>query len=187
MAASDRCGTVPTGYSSVDPWVISSDTDSEIGFLSDVFGARERPNSRVLNADGSIGHVEVELAGSVIMLFDAQPGWPPLPAHLRVYVDDARATFERAVRAGATAVTRVTELFSGECVARVRDPQGHLWWLHERSRTLDPHTLRTCLAAPSFRAAMAYAQESLISELRQQGLAISLDQITATSPELARS
>jgi uncharacterized glyoxalase superfamily protein PhnB len=187
MAGTGQRSTVPPGYSGVDPWVISSDTDSEIGFLSDVFGARERPHSRVVNADGSIGHVEVELAGSVIMLFDAQPGWPPLPAHLRVYVDDAQATFERAVSAGATAVTRVTELFSGECVARVRDPQGHLWWLHERSKDLDPHTLRTCLAAPSFRAALAYVQESLISELRQQGLAISLNQITAIPAELTRT
>jgi uncharacterized glyoxalase superfamily protein PhnB len=187
MAGTGHRGTVPPGYSGVDPWVISGDTDAEIGFLSDVFGARERPRSRVLNADGSIGHVEVELAGSVIMMFDAQPGWPPLPAHLRVYVDDAQATFERAVSAGAAAVTRVTELFSGECVARIRDPQGHLWLLHERSATLDPHTLRDCLAKPSFRAAMAYVQESLISELRQQGLAISLDHLAAAPAELVRN
>ena len=169
MADTGHGGIVPAGYSGVDPWVISSDTDSEIGFLSHVFGARERPNSRMLNADGTIGHVEVELAGSVIMMFDAQPGWPPLPAHLRVYVDDAQAAFDRAVSAGATPVTRVTELFFGERVARIRDPLGHLWWIHERLETLDSDQLQSRLAQPSFQAAMAYVQESLISELGQPG------------------
>jgi uncharacterized glyoxalase superfamily protein PhnB len=170
MAGTDHCGTVPAGYSGVDPWVISSDTDSEIGFLSDVFGARERPQSRVLNADGTIGHVELELADSVIMLFDAQPGWPPLPAHLRVYVDDAQAVFQRAVSAGAIPVTRLTELFFGERVARIRDPQGHLWWIHERLKALDRDELRTRLAEPSFQAAMTYVQESLISDLKRLGV-----------------
>src|SRR5919204_4865561 len=75
---------VPSGYSRIDPWVISRDTDAEIEFMRRAFGAEERPNSRVLNADGTIGHVEVGLVDSVVMMFDAQPGWPDLPAHLRV-------------------------------------------------------------------------------------------------------
>ena len=73
---------VPGGYSRVDPWVISRDSDAEIEFLRRAFGAQERPSSRVRNPDGRIGHVEVELAGSVVLMFDAQPGWPELPAHL---------------------------------------------------------------------------------------------------------
>ena len=83
MPDKDDANVVPSGYSRVDLWVISRDTDAEIEFLRRAFGARERPNSRVLNADGTIGHVEAELAGSVVLMFDAQPGWPDLPAHLR--------------------------------------------------------------------------------------------------------
>jgi PhnB protein len=67
---------VPGWYSRVDPWVISRDSDAEIEFLRRAFGAQERPSSRVRNPDGRIGHVEVELAGSVVLMFDAQPGWP---------------------------------------------------------------------------------------------------------------
>jgi PhnB protein len=165
METDNGAASVPPGYSGVDPWVISRDTPAEIGFLSRVFGGRERPGSRMLNADGTVGHVEVELAGSVVMMFDAQPGWPPLPAHLRVYVDDAAAAFDRAVAAGAAPVTRVTELFFGERVGRVRDPQGHLWWIHERVETLDPEELGRRLEQPSFREAMAYVQESGAAEL----------------------
>ena len=165
MVTNTDAGTVPPGYSRVDPWVISADSASEIEFLSRVFGARERPGSRMLNADGTVGHVEVELGDSVVLMFDAQPGWPPLPAHLRVYVDDAQAAFDRAVAAGAAAVTRVTELFFGERVCRVRDPQGHLWWIHQRVETLAPEELGRRLAEPSFREAMAYVQDSAAAEL----------------------
>jgi PhnB protein len=75
---------VPRNYSRIDPWVISRDTGAEIEFMRRAFGAQERPNSRMLNADGKIVHVEVELGDSVVMMFDTQPGWLDLPAHLRV-------------------------------------------------------------------------------------------------------
>ena len=157
---------VPSGHSRIDPWVISRDADAEIQFMSRAFGARERPSSRMLNADGTIGHVEVELAGSVVMMFDAQPGWPELPAHLRVYVDDVQTTVDDAVAAGARVVTRPTELAFGERVARVRDPQGHLWWIHERMEELDPEEMARRFADPSYQQAMTYVQESLTTELK---------------------
>jgi uncharacterized glyoxalase superfamily protein PhnB len=59
--------------------MISRDTDAEVRFLTSVFGAVETPGSRMLDAEGDIGHVEVELGDSVVMLFDAKPGWPPTP------------------------------------------------------------------------------------------------------------
>jgi uncharacterized glyoxalase superfamily protein PhnB len=159
---------IPEGYARVNPWVISADTDMEIGFLAGVFGARERPGSRMLNADGSIGHVEVELDGAVIMMFDAQPGWPPLPSHLRVYVADLDDAVEHGVEGGARVVTRPPELAFGERVARLRDPQGHLWWIHQRVETLDPEEMARRFADPGFQDAMAYVQESLITELSQK-------------------
>ena len=145
--------------------MLAVNSDAEIQFLSRAFGAQERPNSRMFNADGTIGHVEVEFAGSVVMMFDAQPGWPDLPAHLRVYVDDVQTTVDDAVAAGARVVTRPTELAFGERVARVRDPQGHLWWIHERMEQLDPEEMARRFADPSYQQAMTYVQESLTTEL----------------------
>lgn len=78
MMSTDASHNVPDGYRPVDPWVISGSSDAAIAFMTEVFGASERPGSRVLNADGSVGHVEVELDGSVILMFDSQPGWPRL-------------------------------------------------------------------------------------------------------------
>ena len=167
MARGSQPVPVPPRYSRVDPWVISLDTDAEIAFLETAFDAQETPGSRMLGPDGRIGHVEVELGDAVIMLFDAQPEWPPTPAHLRVYVADTQETFDRAVAAGARAVTDPTELAFGERVARVRDPQGHLWWIQQRVEDVAVGELGRRFADPSAQQAMAYVQQSLASELKQ--------------------
>ena len=75
--ASEQQVQVPPRYARVNAWVISRDTDAEVRFLTAAFGAVETPRSRILDPDGDIGHVEVEIGDSVIMLFDAKPGWPP--------------------------------------------------------------------------------------------------------------
>lgn len=99
-------------------------------------------------------------------MFDSQPGWAPTPAHLRVYVNDAQAAVDCAVAAGAREVTAVTALAFGERVARVRDPQGHLWLIHEHFEDVDPDDLPTRLAdGTSTHQAMAYVQQSLAEEL----------------------
>jgi PhnB protein len=81
-------------------------------------------------------------------------------------VDDVQAAVDNAVAAGARVVTRPTELAFGERVARVRDPQGHLWWVHQRVEELDLEEMGRRFADPSYQQAMAYVQETLTDELR---------------------
>jgi PhnB protein len=165
MGNQETAVQVPARYSRVDPWVISSDTDAEIRFVEAAFAGRETPGSRMLGPDGRVGHVEVEIGDAVLMMFDAAPDWPLYPAHLRVYVADARDAYERALAAGAREVTRPTVLAFGECVARVRDPQGHLWWIHQRIEDVAPAELAARFADPAAMAAMTYVQQSLALEL----------------------
>ncbi len=165
LMASHEGVRVPSRYARVNTWVISRDTDAEVRFLTSVFGGAETPGSRMLDADGDIGHVEVEIGDSVIMLFDAKPSWPSTPAHLRVYVDNVAAAVERAVAAGARVVTRPTMLAFGERVARVRDPQGHLWWVHEQVEDVAPDELGSRFADPAAQEAMSYVQRTLRDEL----------------------
>jgi len=169
MAEEQEAVPVPARYSRVDPWVISHDTAAEILFLETVFGAVETPGSRMLDTAGRIAHVEVEIGDSVVMLFGAHAGWPPTPAHLRVYVTNTGEAFERALAAGARAVTRPTELPFGERVARLRDPQGHLWWIHQRLEEVDSAELVRRFADDAAKEAMAYVQHSLSSELSGTG------------------
>ena len=156
---------VPSRYSRVDPWVISASTDAEIAFLTAAFGAQETPGSRMLGPDGRVGHVEVEIGDAVLMMFDARPEWPPAPSHLRVYVDDVTEAVDLAVAAGGRVVTRPTDLAFGERVARVRDPQGHLWWIHQRVEDVPPDELARRFADPEALAALGYVQQSLVDEL----------------------
>jgi uncharacterized glyoxalase superfamily protein PhnB len=162
-------GFVPERYSRVDPWLISSDTEAEIAFLVAAFAAAETPGSRMVGPDGRIGHVEVDLGDSVVMLFDAYPGWPALPSHLRVYVENTNGTVDRAITAGARVVTRPTDLAFGERVARIRDPQGHLWWIHQRVEDVDVDELKARFADPAALEAMSYLQQSLDDELSSTG------------------
>lgn len=165
---SDDAVDVPKRYSRVDPWVISADADAEIAFVRAAFGAEETPGSRMVGPDGRIGHVEVELGESVVMMFDAKPGWPALPAHLRVYVADTDRAVAAAEAAGARVVTRPTDLPFGERVARVRDPQGHLWWIHQHVEDVDPAQLAERFADPLALQNLDYVQASLGEELGRQ-------------------
>ncbi|MBB4695079.1 VOC family protein [Paractinoplanes abujensis] len=88
------------------------------------------PAQRVFNPDGTIGHSEITIGNSVVMAFDAAPHWPDMPALLCVYVDDADATFARAIAAGAEVVTPIfTSRIVGDRAGRLRDPLGNLWWV----------------------------------------------------------
>jgi PhnB protein len=146
---------VPDGYHAVTPWMISrADTAALIDFVVSVFDATELGRVEV---DGVIGHAEVRIGDSVVMMFD-RPGWPDTPAFLRLYVADDADVLRRAVERGATVVTQPTELFWGDRVSRFRDPFGNLWWIHQRVAEPTPDELGRRATDPEFVKAMEYVQ-----------------------------
>ncbi|MFE9019814.1 VOC family protein [Streptomyces sp. NPDC007808] len=147
---------IPDGYHTVTPWIISRDTAGLIDYLKEAFDAEEI--ARVVGDDGRIGHAEVRIGDSIVMPFDAPPHWPPTPAFLRLYVEDADAAHRRAVEAGGTSVTEVTHLFFGDRIGRVRDPLGNLWWLQTRVEDVGPEEMERRLGDPKWAEAMAYVQ-----------------------------
>jgi PhnB protein len=124
---------MPDGYSNVTPYLIVDGASSAIDFYRVVLGARER--MRFPGPDGRVGHAELELGDSVIMLADEQPemdvrGPRTLggsPVSLLVYVEDVDTVFERAVEAGARTLRPVEDRFYGDRVGRFEDPFGHRW------------------------------------------------------------
>jgi PhnB protein len=151
-------------YPRMMPWLVSQDTAALLDFLARAFGAEEI--ARVHNPDGSIGHAEAQLLGEAVIAFDSPPGWPATPALLRLTVDDAAAAFDAAIAAGASPVTRVTELFWGDAVGRICDPFGNVWWLQSQIRQVDPEELGELSQRPENLAAMAYVQDSLDEWMR---------------------
>jgi uncharacterized glyoxalase superfamily protein PhnB len=148
---------VPDGYHTVTPWMISpGNTAQLIDFAVGVFDATELAR---IDVGGVIGHAEVRIGDSVVMMFD-KPDWPPTPAFLRLYVADDAEVLRRAVERGATVVTEPTELFWGDRVSRFRDPFGHLWWIHQRVAEPTEEELNQRLNDPEFVKAMEYVQSA---------------------------
>lgn len=150
--------TIPDGYTTVTPWLISTDTAAELEFIRAAFDGEEV--ARVVGEDGTIGHAEIRIGSgdrsAIVLLFDAPANWPPTPCFLRLYVEDAEATYRRAQRAGATPVTEPTELFWGDKVGRVLDPLGNLWWIQQRVVELSAEEVEERIGRPEFVAAMEY-------------------------------
>jgi PhnB protein len=160
-------GAAPPGYGTVTPWIISPDTARLIDFTRAAFGAQEL--ARIPGPGGrGIGHAEVRIGDSVVLMFDARDGWPRTPAFLRLYVPDAGATYRRALAAGAAPVTEVTALFFGDSVGRVRDPLGNVWWIQSHDEDVDPAELTGRPQDPAAAEALRYVEASFDTATRDQ-------------------
>lgn len=154
---------LPEGYHTVTPWIIVKGANELIRYLTDAFDAEEI--ARVPNKDGTIGHAEVRIGDSVVMLFDTKETWAPTPAFFRLYVADGDAVYQQAIAAGGTSVTKMTELAFGDKVGRIRDPFGNIWWIQQRLEVLSQEELEKRAQEPSYTEAMQYVEESLNSEM----------------------
>ena len=150
---------IPDGYHSVTPWIIGHDTAGLMDFLAAAFGAEDL-GGRVVDEHGNIGHAEMRIGDSVVMMFD-QPDWPPTPAFLRLCVPDVETALKNALAAGGTVVTEPTHLFWGDIVARVHDPFGNLYWLQTRIEVVDEAEMGRRFGDEKFTKALDYVQSSL--------------------------
>ena len=124
---------IPDGYPQVTPYLSVDGANAAIDFYSKVFGAKER--LRMPTPDGKVGHAELELGDSLIMLADTFPemGAPSpkslggTPVTISVYVEDVDDVFERALGEGATALRQVENQFYGDRAGQFEDPFGHRW------------------------------------------------------------
>jgi PhnB protein len=118
---------IPAGYHSVTPYLVVENAKQLIVFLEQAFGAEV--TERMARADGSIGHAEVRIGDSVIMLSDARDQWKPLQSAVYLYVPDTDVVYRRALEAGATSVMEPADQFYGDRNAGVQDSAGNFWWI----------------------------------------------------------
>jgi PhnB protein len=165
MKTPDIAKAVPDGYHSVSPWITTGNTARLIDFLKEAFNAKETEDTRFVNEDGSIGHAEVRIGDSVILMFDAKPEWPTIQSLLRLYVHNADEVFEKALKAGAEPVTKMTTLAFGDRVGRVRDPFGNIWWIQSHVEDVSAREMKERMQNPAEQKSMKYVQDSLEWEL----------------------
>jgi PhnB protein len=124
---------IPEGYPRVVPYLIVDGGAAAIDFYKSVLGASER--MRMDGEGGKVGHAELEIGSSVIMLADEHPEMNArgprsvggTPVSLHVYVEDADRVFERAIEAGAKELRPVEDKFYGDRTGTFEDPFGHQW------------------------------------------------------------
>jgi PhnB protein len=150
----------------VSPWIVAADADGLLAFLAQVFGAEE--TGRVPGPDGRVGHAETRLGASTVVVMDAHEGWTPQPALLRVAVADLAGVVQRAEAAGARVVTPRTSLPFGDDVARLLDPWGNLWWVHEHVEDVGFDELLRRMDDPVTGETMAAFEGSLDAEMRRR-------------------
>jgi PhnB protein len=136
---------IPDGYHSVTPYLIVEGADRLIDFVTQAFDAKEA--ERMTRADGSIGHAEVRIGDSVVMLSEARDEWKPMPAALYLYVPDTDAVYHRALEAGASSLMEPADQFYGDRNAGVKDPVGNLWWIGTRKEDVPREELERRAAA----------------------------------------
>jgi PhnB protein len=139
---------IPDGYPTITPYLIVRGAAAAIDFYRTAFGATER--LRMDAPGGTIGHAELLVGGSLIMLADEMPemGWssPPAiggtPVSLHLYVEDVDAVVERALAAGAALSRPVADQFYGDRLGTVVDPFGHVWSIASHIEDVPPEEMR---------------------------------------------
>ena len=124
---------IPDGYPRVTPYLHVDGASKAIDFYRTVFGAKER--MRLAAPGGRIGHAELEIGNSMIMLADEHPEMNirgpksvgGTPVTVLVYVEDVDRAFERALKAGAKELRPVQNQFYGDRSGQFEDPFGHQW------------------------------------------------------------
>ena len=144
---------IPDDYPQVTPYLIVDGGGAAIDFYCSVLRATER--LRMPAPDGRIGHAELQLGDSMIMLADENAQMDVrgpraiggTPVSLHVYVEDSDAVFERAVQAGAKALHPVEDRFYGDRAGQFEDPFGHRWDISTHVEDVPPEEMSKRAAA----------------------------------------
>ena len=139
---------IPKGYHSVTPYLACKGAAQAIEFYKKAFGAKEV--MRMPGPNGAIGHAEIAIGDSRVMLTDEYPDMDFLSPHTRggtsvhihVYVRDVDGMVERAVACGAKLVRPVEDQFYGDRSGSLQDPFGHVWHLATHKKDVSMAQLR---------------------------------------------
>ena len=140
---------VPKGYQAVTPYLIIKGAAQAIDYYKNVFGATEL--FRMDGPDGKVGHAELQIGDSHIMLADENPSMGTghasattiggSPVSLYLYLPDVDAVVDRAVAEGAKILKPVQDQFYGDRSGFIQDPFGHLWGVATHVEDVSPEEM----------------------------------------------
>ena len=139
---------IPQGYHTVTPYLSVNDAARAIDFYKRAFGATEV--SRMDGPQGKIGHAELRIGDSMIMLADEMPGTAcrspqslgGTTVNMFLYVNDVDAAFKQAEAAGAKVDMPATDMFWGDRYGKLTDPFGHTWSMATHKEDVAPEEMK---------------------------------------------
>jgi PhnB protein len=143
---------IPEGYHSVTPYLIIKGATAALEFYQKAFGATELFR---MAHEGKIGHAEIKIGDSPIMLADEHPEMGYLgpqtlggsPVSIMIYCDDVDTIFNQAIAAGATQQKAIEDKFYGDRIGTLVDPFGHVWHVATHKEEVSPEEMERRLAA----------------------------------------
>ncbi|MBV8144064.1 MAG: VOC family protein [Gammaproteobacteria bacterium] len=139
---------IPEGYRTATPYLIVQGAAEAIDFYKRAFGATEM--LRMADPQGRVGHAEIRIGDSVIMLADEHPGMGyrgprtlgGSSVSILLYLEEVDRVVERAVRAGARVLRPVANQFYGDRSGTLEDPFGHVWTIATHVEDVAPEELK---------------------------------------------
>ena len=132
---------IPEGYHTVTPYLVADGADKLIDFMKQAFDAQER--FRMDGPGGKVGHAEMQVGDSVVMLGDASmtEEGKPVTGMIHLYVEDVDKTYQKALEAGAKSVRELQDMFYGDRSGGVQDPFGNFWWIATHIEDVPPEEM----------------------------------------------
>jgi PhnB protein len=141
---------IPNDYNSVTPYLIVRDAAKAIEYYKKVFGATE--TVRMNGPDGKVGHAELKIGNSRIMLADENPGMGPghtsaatvggSPVSLYIYLPDVDSVVKAVAAEGGKILKPVQDQFYGDRNGFIQDPFGHLWGIATHVEEVSPQEMK---------------------------------------------
>ena len=143
---------IPEGYHSVTPYLIINGAAGAIDFYKKAFGATELCR---MEHEGKIGHAELKIGDSPIMLADEQPGMGyqspqalgGTPVSLMIYVEDVDTIYKQAIASCGVELNALQDWFYGDRSGTLKDPYGHVWTVSTHKEDVTPEEMDKRIAA----------------------------------------
>jgi PhnB protein len=131
---------IPDGYHAITPYLVVQGAEKLIDFVKQAFDAKEI--ERMSMPDGKIGHAEVRIDDSIVMMGDArEETWKAMPSSVYLYVTDCDTVYKRALEAGAISLMEPRDQFYGDRTGGIKDPVGNHWFIATHKEDLSKDEL----------------------------------------------